>query len=585
MERFKQILISHWSAILLALLASVIVAAPQVAFRIQHANDGIYQGIELLPDAPWSPRVREIQDGHGFGSIYYKDGKNDPYLFQPLGSMTVAYMGEAFGLDINNTFLLARLILTFITFLFIYCFVFILSRDKLVALSSASVILLAEAVMTLSGLRQLVHGTGPSTFLSIDFPVNPAMIFIPLFAFLISFWLFYTKGGWRLGILSAFLLGLNFYNYFYSWTYLYAFGGILVLLYLVQKKWSEAVRIGGIFLGALLLAIPYGINLYHASQYPTFIDVGMRLGILFTHMPLWVGSSVIVALIIFLVGFPKEDNKKYLFGLALLLVPFITMNQQIFTGKEMQAAHYHWYFHKPIAVLFIIMTVFYLLARFKTTWYKQVLAALIIVASFSAGTFVQYVSYSFGTQDGGKIAIERQKYGPVAQWLNQNATKEEVVLSNEPISYVVTVYTPLNVYHHRAAMLTLAATKERLLDTLFTFYRLRGVGAENVQEVFWAERDYISTNIYGIYYRQLSNTYEAIPDEEINSIIALYKATLTTSTSEWLKQKIAQYEVNYVIWDKMSDPSWKMERFEYLKKVAEFGTIAIYRFDRVSNSN
>ena len=71
MERLKSLLQAHTIAIILALFTSVIVAFPQLYFRFDHRNDGIYQGIELLPDSPWAPRVREIQDGHNLGSIYY----------------------------------------------------------------------------------------------------------------------------------------------------------------------------------------------------------------------------------------------------------------------------------------------------------------------------------------------------------------------------------------------------------------------------------------------------------------------------------------------------------------------------------
>jgi len=575
---FTSVIVRHKGTIVLALLMAIIVAAPQVAFRFEHRDDGVYQGIELLPDNSWPPRVREIMDGHGFGSIYYKDGKNDPYIFQPLGSMTVAYLGEVFGLDINNTLLLARFVLSFIAFLLVYSFVFLLSRDKLIALATTSLLLLADAVMNFSGLMQLIHGISPSNFLNIGLPVNPAMILIPLFGFLVLFWLFYTKKDWRLGVFSAIFLGLNFYNYFYSWTYLYAFGGILVLLFLFKKDWREAARIASVFFGALIVAIPYGINLYRASQYPTFADVGMRLGMVLTHTPLFVGSVAIIALGIFLAGFPKEDSKRYLFGLALLLAPFITMNQQIFTGKEMQVAHYHWYFHKPMAILFISLAAFFLLSRFRKGWYKKVFAALIITASFATGLFVQADSYVSNSGDGGSVAVERQQYGPVMQWLNEHAAKEDVVLANDPISYLVTIYTPLNVLYHRAALYALSATEGRLQDTLFILYRLRGISTADASQVFFAERGFISTYLYGIYYRQLLGSYDAIPDDKTKEILDEYRVTLTTPASVWLAQKLSQYEVNYVIWDKRENPDWQAQKYPFLHEVDFFGDITIYRF-------
>lgn len=568
---------AHWAALCVAAIAAATVAFPQVYFRVDHADDGVYQGVELLPDNPWSPRVREIMDGHGFGSIYYKDGKDDPYLFQPLGSMTVAYIGKAFGLEINNTLLLSRSLLAGAAFLLIYAFAFLLARDRLVALAGASALLFADAAMSYSGMKQILSGISPSSFLNIGQPANPAMIYIPLFAFLAAFWLFYRKRQYRWGVASAILLGLNFYIYFYSWTYLYAFGGLLAFLFLLRGNWREAVRIGSVFAGALLVAIPYGINLYRASQYATFAEVSVRMGIVQTHAPLFVGLTVLIALGFFLALFPREDAEKRLFWFALLLAPFVTLNQQILTGKEMQAAHYHWYFHKPIAVLFLIVTAFYLLGRFQSGRYRRAFAALLIAGSIAVGAFIQYASYFRGGEDGGAMAISRQRYGPVLSWLNQNAVRDEVVLANDPVSHHVAIYTPLNVAYHRAGYASLSATRERLLDTLFIFYRIRGVG-DDAEQVFFKEREFISWNLYGLYYRQLSGSYEAIPDGELRDIASRYRATLATPASKWLKGKLADYSVNYVVWDKKANPDWRVSGYDFLEEAAVYGDIVIYNF-------
>ena len=582
MKKLRQSLLNHKLAILLAIVISIITAFPQVYFRIEHRNDGIYQGIELLPDSPWSPRAREVQDGHpNFGNIYNKDGKDNPYLFQPLGSMVVGYMGKIFSLDINNTILLSRLVLPIVTFLLIYSFVFFMSRDKFAALCSAAVLLLADSALSYFGIKQLLHGVSADNFLRMARPVNPAMIYIFFFGFLTSFWLFYKKldQRWLYGIISTVLLGLNFYNYFYSWTYLYAFGGILVLILLIQKKWKEALKITSVFLGALLIAVPYVINLYNASLFPSYEEVGQRLGIIFTHGPLFVGFTVIIALGVFLLVFPKEDKKRYFFGLALLLTPFITMNQQVITGRVMQSNHYHWFFHKPIAVIFVLIVIFHLLTLFKSRFYKEMLVTLIIISSVFIAVFTQVYSYSYDNRDGGQIAIERQKYGPVMEWLNKNAEKEAVVFGSNETSHLTVIYTPLNVLFHRAlCCTTLSATKSRVLDILFLFYRLRGVEGESVLEVFTNERKIVSTQIYGIYYRKLMGSYEAIPDEKIEEIAELYKETLFIPTSEWLRQILTQYEVEYIVWDKENDPDWQLEKYSFLKEVAVFNDIVIYQF-------
>ena len=577
MTRLRNILTEHKLAVVLAILTALIVAFPQIYFRIDQKE--VYQGIELIPSSPWLPRVREVQDGHlNWGSIYHKDGKDLPYLFQPLGTAVVAYMGKIFGLEINNTMLLFRATMPSAVFLLIYCFVLLLSRSRLIALCSATVIILAEPIIYAPGFLRLLNGVAPSKFLEIARPVNSAMIYLLFFGFLISFWKFYVTKSWRWGLVSAVILGLNFYNYFYTWTYLYAFLGVLILIFLIQKKWQEAIRIFYVFLGGLIVAVPYIINLYRAMQHPAYDDVGIRGGLVVSHAPIFVGSIVIGALVLFFLGFPKEDRKKYYFSLALMLAPFITMNQQVLTGKAMQSAHYHWYFHKPMAAIFVIWIIFYFLSRKNFDFYKKALAAMIIIISLYTGAFTQVASYLNDEKHGLQLSIESQKYGPVMKWLSEHAPKEAMVFSNEDTAEAVVIYTPLNVFHHVKAHLSLASTEERMYDTLFTYYRLEGINSSNARELFYNdERVFISSRMYGLYYRQALGSYEAIPDEKIDTFLNLYLQTLPIQTKQWLREIFKKYEVEYIIWDKKENPSWQLDRFNFLEQRAGFGDLVIYQ--------
>jgi ABC-type cobalt transport system substrate-binding protein/uncharacterized membrane protein len=364
---------------------------------------------------------------------------------------------------------------------------------------------------------------------------------------------------------------------------LYAFGGILVLIFLIQKKWKDALNIFYVFAGAILVAAPYAINLYSAMSHPAYEEAGLRFGVVDSRTPLFVGVVVVIALIMFLLKFPKEDKNKYFFGLALLVTPFVTMNQQLITGKILQVGHYHWFFHKPIAIIFVLVVVFHLLASKNLIYYKKALAILIIIASFAVAIFIQTSSYYKGDNDGGSVAIERQKYGPVIGWLNENVEKESMVLGNDETSHMAVIYTPLNVFYHRAAVYSLSATKVRLLDVIFSFYRLRGIDANDARETFFAERGYISSNVYGIHYRELLGSYGAIPDEEIEEILAVYMEILSVSTPEWLKDTLVKYKVEYIVWDKKNDPSWQLGKYSFLKEVAVFDDIVIYQFLKDNN--
>lgn len=567
----------HWAAVAMGLCLSLLTAYPQLMFRFEHRADGIYRGIEIMPDDPWLPRVRELMDGHGFGSIYFKEGKDDPYLFQPLGSGLVAYPAKALGLTINDAILFFHIVFSALVFWAVYAFIILFSKEKWAALSGASVILFANGVLSISGLTTLLHGAPPTWFLDIDLPVNPAMIYFFIFAFLTAFWLYYERRAWYWGAMAAVLLGLNFYNYFYSWTYLFSFVGCMVLLYAGRREWREALRLAYVPLGAVVFAIPYGINLYRASQYPTFAEVGMRQGIIYSHAPLFIGFLVLGALVTYLVFFPRHNKQPYILGLALLLAPFVTLNQQLLTGKVMQPGHYHWYLHKPLAVILLLVLVFYFLSKFKPAWLKPAAAGTIALFCLGVGVFTQVQSYYYDPSDGGAVAITRQDYGPVMDWLNIHAQKDQVLLGNNETSYITTIYTPLNVFYHRADLYSLSSTDARLRDILLTLYRLRGIRATDAPKVFEDERGFISLNLYGIYYRDLMGSYAAMPQQDLDDFVALYEAQLEEPMLQWLGDMLRKYEVNWVVWDTQADPDWHLERYPtLLKKEAQFGRLVIY---------
>jgi len=228
----------------------------------------------------------------------------------------------------------------------------------------------------------------------------------------------------------------------------------------------------------------------------------------------------------------------------------------------------------------VLAVIFHQLSKHNYQFYKKTLAFLIIFCSFGVGTLTQVSSYFYDERDGGQIAIERQKYGPVMRWLSENADLEAVVLGNDETSHMVVIYTPLNVFYHRGGMYLIEATRERLIDIVFTFYRLRAVGMDEVRDVFFKERGYLSANIYGMHYREAAGSYEAIPAEKIEDLVVSYKNTLAIPTKEWLYAMLKKYEVEYIIWDKETAPLWQLDRYPFLTKSKDFNQLRIYVVDK-----
>ena len=570
MEKIIQIIKNHKWAIILAAITLLIVVAPQIYFR--YDNKEIYKGIEQMADSPWTPRVEEAREGHfNFGAIYYKDGKSDPYLFQPLGSIVVAFLGKLFSLDLNSNLLLFRIIFPFIVFLLIYGFVFTLSKSKPAALTSAAVILLAESIISRSGIFSMLNGEAPRMFIYITRVVNPLMTFFFFFGFLLCFSLFWTRGKWWWGLASTLMLGLTFYDYFYTWTFLYAFFGVSGLILLFKRNWKELKKIIIISIGGAILAIPYFLNIYRATQHPNYKEVGEIFGLL-KDRALTFGFTVPVIFILFLIFFPRKWKEQYSFGLALVLAPFIVLNQQIITGRLLQVGHYHWFFHTPLAIVILLIMLFYWLSEKKLFFIKKAVLVSTLIMSIYTGIFIQATSYI--KSENGEIEI--QKYGPVMDWLKANSEKEEVVFGNDMTSHLVVIYTSLNVFHHRAAMYSLSASRERLFNSVFTYYRLDGVGKNDAQKFFFDNQEKTSWEIYGMLYRETVGNNRVTPDEVTQGLIDKYKESLSVPNNRFLDWVWNKYKVGYLVWDKKVDPKWQLDQYSFFKKVAEFDDFAIY---------
>lgn len=578
-RKMGEIIKNYKGAILLAFLVGIIIVSPHFYFSFRYGKNQSYQEVDLAYDFEeygYLAQIQEVRDGHfSLGNPYFKQGKDAPYTFQPLGPIIVSFLGKIFSLDLRNTVILARFLSPFFCFLVIYVFVFLISKDKLIALSSSIAILLATSLLSYSGFWRILTGRDPKTTLIFARLIHPQVSSLFFFSFLLFFWLSLEKKKWSWMVLSSLILGLSFYLYFYTWTFLYAFSGVLLVLFLFQKKWPEIKTIILILVGATLIGTFYFSNLYRTSTYFTFDEVNLRYGLFENRAP----SFEILELLlffIFLCFFPREKKEKYLFFLALVITPFIVLNQQIITSRTLISKHYHWYYHEPLAIIILLIILFFWIWRIfpkKSEFLKKMLAILIIGISIYTGIYIQKFFYQSWE---GQI-LEAKRYGYVIDWLNEKAKKEEVVFADFELSKFIPAYTPLNVFYNPFAKYHLSVSNEQLINILFLFYRLDGVKGENAKELFFKERGKISGEIYGLYYAEKTGDSSGIPDEIIKSFIKKYQDSFSISTDEFLKKFLEKSEVKYLIWDTKNYPQWDLDKYRFLNKVYQREDFKIYQ--------
>ena len=54
-------------------------------------------------------------------------------------------------------------------------------------------------------------------------------------------------------------------------------------------------------------------------------------------------------------------------------------------------------------------------------------------------------------------------------------------------------------------------------------------------------------------------------------LVRRYQESFVAATPDLFKEMLQKYEVNYLVWDKKSNPRWQFDQYPFLKKFAEIG--------------
>lgn len=565
-----KLIIKHKWAVIVAILVGLIIAAPQMYFQIN--NKDAYQGIGLAgtdDEEVYLMRIQEARDGYyAISNSSWAEGKNLPYLFLPLSENITSLVGRILGLGLIKTVTLARFIFPFIAFLLIYTLVYQLTKIKAIALVASTTVLLSVDLVDPKAIwNLLIHQQTRTDFVFFSRLISPQVHLLFFFGFLLLFWFFLQKKKWIYGIGSGIVLGLSFYTYPFTFTFLFAFLGCLVLIFLFKKEWLNIRNIILIAVITLLVAIPYFYNLWQGMQHPLYQEIMLRHALQKTHIPN-IGMLVVMLLVIFILFFSREEKERYVFCLGLVLAPLIVLNQQIITGIVMEPGHYHWFYHKPLAVIFIIIILFELIKkRFKSIIYLGLIGLVLLVNLYNAWV-VQSSSY----QRWEPVAIENQRYGPVFEWFNDNGQKDEVIVGDEISSCFIPIYTSLNSVSCEDGHYSLVADEEQVLERIFLTIRLNGI-KENAKEYFYENRANLSARIYGAYYLKTFGGYGNISDQKLDFLIDKYKEFLSLSLEDILKK----YQADYLIWDLIRHPEWQIEDYSFLEKVYQDKSFKVFK--------
>lgn len=568
----SRFLAPHGAAILFALLAGALTLFPQLI--VEYRLGDLYQGVhkEMNNDEGYyTTRAQEVIDGHStLGNPYLYEQKAQPPLQVWIPEAVLAWGSMLLFHDLRTGWLAWDFIFPALILLLTYAVLLLLTANRVLSTS--------VAVLLSIGVYLEVFNRSPSP------QVNFAFLLLFIYAF---FSAIKTKKK-DAAIASVLLLGAMFYIYTYYWTYIVVLLGITGLsCFVFFRKERLHAMCAAILGGGLVLGIPYFYGLWTAKALPYYGESLARVGLITTHSPsgLFIVGAGAAILLWYVFLWRKNILEFSPVSIALasgVLAGMVAVNQHIITGLNLEfSSHYHWV--SMYADFFALTFSVNALLERAPEWRELILrvaAVILILFSFaSAAPLVQ--KQIMLTPD----FISSERYGPILRWLDANTRTDDVVYANDMLSYLIPAYTRDNVFYTPGATLYIMPQRDIRMRFLLQHY----FGAPFTRDDFSSGLA-LERQIYGNFYIEQSahraslNTLRRLvglgaipvaryPEDDIASLIEEEKSLRTRPFLE----SLSPYRVDYILWDKKSEPEWRIDRIAGLSRVYEAEGVVVYK--------
>ncbi len=580
-----QILKDHWVALIGALLMTLLVSAPLIAFPF-YAGER-YAGINIhhygSDEHGYITRAKEVLEGHQLGQPVLAIGKDlpDPTFSSIERVLMFPFTATGLGerVDVVTIYNVYDFLGVALLVLILYALAYALSRDKMLSIATALFVIGGYSIIYNKGLFY-------DDFNIYLRSVYPWAASIPLFLYL---WCLHRardeEYGARFAILAGAIFGFLFYDYFFAWTFALAFSGVFFLVLLALRRNRYALRVALASSIGMILAIPLlvGFVRYYTS------DAGAQLSYFLlsarghTFVFSLVGTATLLLFVVHWWYYRTDENRPFL--LAAILAGWIALNQQIITGRFIQYGHYYWYFIVPLSI--VIGT--YLFTRLLPEKWIPYFSVLLVTLVLLNTTIGQY--RSFLVTAGEKM--RDQDYMPLIQKLRALPKASVLTAVNgEAYPELVTIYTDDDLYYHGMAEVynvSVGYMKDALLLYLYlnTHARKDPIGfvraeldARTVDEYTGMYEDvegYYSGTDYYSYHRRLlagATTIAPVRGKLLSELGARYKELFAAPNAA--RVLLVRSGVRYVVWDKRIAPEWDLTALSPLRVLATSTDLVLY---------
>ncbi len=530
---------------------------------------------------------REILEGHGLGNPILREGKAGPDMhFTFITEALVAPLALAGLTDEQIDIVVLYRVFTFLGVILlstlVYGLVLFLSEDKVLAVTSAAFVVGGYPILFYQSLFHpefIFYGRAFSPYLG--------SIFFFIFAnFLVRA---LRRDDVKMVIFSAASFGALFYVYMFAWTFAGALLASFCVLYLIRHEYKNVRKIIIIGFGGLMLGAPNLIRMfdfYYAEAGRQLAYFGWSVG---THAALFNKINFLATIVVVAAYIIKKEHRERLSPfLAFVIAGWVALNQQVITGRMLQPTHYHWFFVTPLAIIVSLYVLWLTLSRFK--FRSAVFIAIVAVVNVSA--LVGEARATFVSMPG---KMYEQRYKPILDYLNKDAAGDVVFTADEDNAYLITVYTPQDLFWNSTGAFIASTSIERIKDAVLVYAYLNGKSRDNFINYFEEmmsnpQSDFVAKATYqgleGYYSGHDFFEYNRLSGMNAPSILALRRDILAELFGEY--QQLSQspdgiyslfnkYGINYIIWDKTLNKEWGSSFISRLKPVLNSNNIFLYK--------
>jgi len=373
---------------------------------------------------------------------------------------------------------------------------------------------------------------------------------------------------WQIGfvIATGILLGILPWTYFWSWTFVWATGGMLLILDLMFsprsiEKRQRLIRLFSALALGFIIAIPFFAHLYTSAHEPFFAETALRSTLIHSRGVESVPRTIVllalvITSIILVRRIPNPNPITWLFPLAALLAITLCMYQNLIHGVILTFSS-HYYPFVCLAALMIGMWAYSMMPHPGTgasglfvlsstpPWVRDIGLRVLIITFASIFLLAGLYDYrsSWDIIRGDYYIRNVQHLRPAVEFLDDD--RRETVLTDRTTAHMVTTWTDD--------------------DVLFTAYVKHLV----MSDAEYAER-YCLTEIFTPGGPDIDwlvrEVMERPDDKEFTRRKKQFTdvcAPIRRSPDQYLKK----YNITKLLWNEKLRPEWKIDQVKF-KKIA-----------------